>query len=306
MIYNNLPIAIANNQQELTPHGNTEFPFAVYSSTHKNLDVPWHWHEEYEFAVMEKGTIPISAGGETFLLQEGDGIFINSGVLHAQPNSQGSKNLKKAEFLFRGKFIYGTTDSIFWQKYIRPITVSHSLPCIHFTSEISWQKEIIQHLLCAADIYQAAVSGYEFRLRNLFSEIFLLMYDNQNELLPQNLNSSIQEMEHVKKMLQYIRKNYAENITLTELAFCANICEREALRAFQNVICQSPIQYLIHYRIGKACELLGTGNRNITEIGEICGFSSPSYFSKTFKKIVGCQPKEYQKMAISDMYIAVP
>ena len=295
---------IANNQQELKNHGNTEFPFAVYTSIHKNLDVPWHWHEEYEFALIKEGEIPFPTGSGNDILKKGEGIFINSGILHAQPTSLSSKDLKKIEFLFRGKFIYGSTDSIFWQKYIRPLTTSTSLSFIHFSPDIPWQKKIIDRLFCAEDLYRKAAVGYEFHLRHLFSEIFLLMYENQKELLPKKQNSSIQEMEHVKKMLQYIRKNYKESITLSELALCANICEREALRAFQNVICQSPIQYLIHYRIGKACEMLGTGNGNITEIGEHCGFSSPSYFSKTFKKIVGCQPKEYQKKIYSYGHIS--
>ena len=89
-------------------------------------------------------------------------------------------------------------------------------------------------------------------------------------------------------MIRYIQNNYTESISLKQLAQTANICEREVQRSFRNVIRQSPIQYLIHYRIEKACHMLDSGEQSIIDICNSCGFSSPSYFTKTFKSIMGC------------------
>lgn len=101
-------------------------------------------------------------------------------------------------------------------------------------------------------------------------------------------------MQHLKKMIRYIQNNYMESISLKQLSETANICEREVQRSFHNIIQQSPIQYLIHYRIEKACHMLDSGEESIIDISNSCGFSSPSYFTKTFKSIVGCTPREYR------------
>ena len=109
-----------------------------------------------------------------------------------------------------------------------------------------------------------------------------------------NRQDSSQEMQHLKKMIRYIQNNYMESISLKQLSETANICEREVQRSFHNIIQQSPIQYLIHYRIEKACHMLDSGEQSIIDISNSCGFSSPSYFTKTFKSIVGCTPREYR------------
>ena len=96
-------------------------------------------------------------------------------------------------------------------------------------------------------------------------------------------------------MLPFLQLHYSENISLQDIASSTSICERECLRSFRKVLKQSPIQYLIHYRIAQACRMLKEGSKGITQIGEACGFSSPSYFTKTFRRIMGCTPSEYAK-----------
>ena len=44
-----------------------------------------------------------------------------------------------------------------------------------------------------------------------------------------------------------------------------------------------------------AAQLLATTDRAVTEIALDCGFASPSYFTKQFRKMVGAAPMEYRK-----------
>ena len=48
-------------------------------------------------------------------------------------------------------------------------------------------------------------------------------------------------------------------------------------------------------RIFTAAQLLATTDRAVTEIALDCGFVSPSYFTKQFRKMVGAAPMEYRK-----------
>ena len=53
--------------------------------------------------------------------------------------------------------------------------------------------------------------------------------------------------------------------------------------------------YLLHYRIRQSIPLLVQGKDSITDISLQCGFSSPSYYTKLFRKFMGCTPREYTK-----------
>jgi AraC-like DNA-binding protein len=44
----------------------------------------------------------------------------------------------------------------------------------------------------------------------------------------------------------------------------------------------------------RACELLLTGNRSVSDVSHEIGFSSVSYFINTFKEHTGTTPKQYQ------------
>ena len=156
------------------------------------------------------------------------------------------------------------------------------------------EKEILELIADATTIAREKPFGYEYEIREKLSRLFLVLAKNRTELESDNRQDSSQEMQHLKKMIRYIQNNYMESISLKQLSETANICEREVQRSFHNIIQQSPIQYLIHYRIEKACHMLDSGEQSIIDISNSCGFSSPSYFTKTFKSIVGCTPREYR------------
>lgn len=69
--------------RELTVHGTAAFPIACYHDDLEAAPVPWHWHEELELLIASEGGVLAAAAGEKYTLAEGDGLFINAGVLHA-------------------------------------------------------------------------------------------------------------------------------------------------------------------------------------------------------------------------------
>jgi signal transduction histidine kinase/ligand-binding sensor domain-containing protein/DNA-binding response OmpR family regulator len=66
-------------------------------------------------------------------------------------------------------------------------------------------------------------------------------------------------------------------------------------RKIKGLMDMSPIDFLSSYRLRKAAEMLQEGLLSLTEISEKTGFSSYSYFSKSFKKHFGVTPKDYIK-----------
>lgn len=70
-------------------------------------------------------------------------------------------------------------------------------------------------------------------------------------------------------------------------------------RVFQEYLGMSLHKYILNITIEKAQQILLSGNANITETAERCGFSSIHVFSKTFKNMVGISPSEFLNQNVS-------
>jgi transcriptional regulator GlxA family with amidase domain len=107
-------------------------------------------------------------------------------------------------------------------------------------------------------------------------------------------------------MIAFIQEHFSEKLTLEEIATSAAISTRECLRCFKTSIRQSPMDYLIEYRIRTAKKLLETTDHSITDIALACGFNSNSYFTKLFHRICGKTPNIYRKELRSLEQSAIP
>lgn len=56
----------------------------------------------------------------------------------------------------------------------------------------------------------------------------------------------------------------------------------------------SPVEFLRHYRLKKAADMLLQHNMSVSEICYAVGFSSPAYFTKCFREYYKCTPSEYK------------
>ena len=55
--------------------------------------------------------------------------------------------------------------------------------------------------------------------------------------------------EQIKQMMNYIQENYAEKLTVSEIASAAFICERECYRIFRKCLQMTPTEYLTGFRM---------------------------------------------------------
>lgn len=71
--------------RETASHGSEEYPFSYYYEDIWDFDfhcIDWHWHPEVEFVYVQHGKADFLVGGNRYVLSSGDGIFINSQVIH--------------------------------------------------------------------------------------------------------------------------------------------------------------------------------------------------------------------------------
>lgn len=75
---------IDNNLKELTEHSTTTWPIALYHSKirdHMSGYIPLHWHDEFQFVFILEGEAEFHINEKILNIQQGDGVFINSGTL---------------------------------------------------------------------------------------------------------------------------------------------------------------------------------------------------------------------------------
>lgn len=94
---------------------------------------------------------------------------------------------------------------------------------------------------------------------------------------------------------RYIDANYKDSLTLDILAKEAHLNKYHMAHAFTKEYGISPISYLISRRIQESRQLLKTTDHSLSQICQLLGFSSPSYFSQSFRKAEGMSPMEYRK-----------
>lgn len=279
--------------KELHPHGSLEFPCAGYSSHHTEKPediIPWHWHEEMEIVQIEEGKMKLKTPASSFLLSEGQMAVINSNILHY---AEAAPECTLHSLVFSPALITGGNESAFAKKYILPL-----LSCRLFTGwqiESEFNQRVSNWFNCAFDALENDSRGFEFTVRENLSHICFCLYEKFESQL--NVQSTLLDPDNIRiqKMLNFLHKNFADNLSLRKIAGAADISERECLRCFKKMLQISPVQYLLKYRIMQGAEMLLMNHASsISEIASYCGFDSPSNFAKMFKRFYNCTPREYR------------
>ena len=103
------------------------------------------------------------------------------------------------------------------------------------------------------------------------------------------------EWHSVAHAIQHMNRYCDSNARLEDYAAMCCMSKYHFLRVFREVTGVTPMEYRGRIRIDHAKELLQNSYYSVSEIGEILGYSSLSYFSAAFKKAEGVSPIEYQK-----------
>lgn len=99
---------------------------------------------------------------------------------------------------------------------------------------------------------------------------------------------------HIKICIDFIKKNYASDISLDVLASECGINKYTLSRDFTSLIGNSPIQYLKERRIDVAKEYLRNSSLSIRDVGIAAGIPDTTHFIRMFKKCTGTTPLKYR------------
>ena len=267
-----------------------EYPYALHPLVSSaETRVPWHWHEEVEFSLVRRGALQVTVAGRRQVLEEGDGMFLNANVLHAMGPADPAVETVWDSHMLHPVLLGGHYKSVFDTKYLSPVLKNKRCDLLVFRPDSDDRRTLLRLLAEAAAVQDRPDS--EFRTRNIFSDIWLLLMREAEALdAPPPVSQ-----ERIQLMLAYIQQHFREKLTLEQIAAAAAVSERECLRCFHSCIQTTPFTYLTDYRIQVAEHLLRTTDRSVTEIALESGFSDGAYFSKLFRQARSLSPTQYRK-----------
>ncbi len=94
----------------------------------------------------------------------------------------------------------------------------------------------------------------------------------------------------------FIKMNYANSgLSLKMVSEFVELSESHFSTTFTREVGETFTDYLTRLRLEKAKELIADTNLKLYEISERVGYINAEHFSRIFKKVVGCSPKDYKK-----------
>jgi AraC-like DNA-binding protein len=266
-----------NNFEMYTPQIKPEDNLSVYESGYEKCEPhifhgPLGKHCYYIHFVM-KGKGIYETGGKRYEINPNEGFLIRPWeIVYYGPdaddpweyywvgfNGLDAKRLLKLSGLEQEYTFSYTKDNI----------LKNNLICLHHASKKVSSREY-------------AMIGYLYLVFSCLIDVFYSIKDKASQ-------------KRIMKVLAYIEQNYDKDINIENISKKFSISRSQLYKVFEEQLNISPIEYLINYRLNKACLLLQVTDMAVYEIGIAVGFRDIIHFSKIFKKKIGITPTEYRR-----------
>ncbi len=261
------------------------FPVRIEHNHTPSFEYPAHWHKAAEIAFAREKDMGIVINNHSYVLQEGDLVFIAGGDIHSYPVSNGGE---------RVFILFDLQDMMNSDALRQDYSLISKSIFIRRNSEL--HSTMMQHIEGILREAANITAGSRFVLLARIYDLTALISrstDRENELS----GSDRKDLLHkIGKVVDYIEQNYMEPITLKSAAENAGFSEHYLSRIFNRAIGSPFHLYLSKIRIKHAENKIILNDDSITEIAFSCGFNSIPTFNRLFREMKGCTPLEYRKM----------
>ncbi len=283
-------VVVDGSLRENIRYEDRSFPLEIFVDDYGRLvdhTLNCHWHRECEYNLVICGAVDFYLDGTQVSLEEGECLFINSGILHTARQRAGAEDARVLVVAFQAElFTKGYAGSAFLKYF------EGKVDGFQWDVRSEEGKRVADMLRELAGLDRTEY-GYELRCLSLLGGIWYHTAAYMARELSEGRTKS--HNGGVKKILSYIHEHFQERVTVEDLIGAANISRSETFRCFKQYAGISPMAYLNDYRLAKAADLLAGTEQNVTEICFACGFADTSYFIKLFREKYGVPPLRYRK-----------
>lgn len=238
-----------------------------------------HWHENLELLHIIEGECDVITNGTKIHAASGEIALVNSNMVHQ---------------------VEATTEYARYDCLIIDAATIKGLG-------VDIEHMIFERKICDGEterlfleVMRCEGEEGEYRLLDLKLAIFTLVADlvkNHTDGEYSSDKNSNPKTETVKRAIEYMKRHYAEPITVDGLAGMLGFTKYYFCHIFSEVTGSTVINHLNYIRCKNARKLILSGKYNITEAAEQSGFANMSYFAKIYKNVMGQLPSETKSEA---------
>ena len=116
------------------------------------------------------------------------------------------------------------------------------------------------------------------------------------DISPEKISFNVMDEMILNKAISIVEQNMDNaEFSTEEFAKAMNMSRSNLHLKLKALTGESALDFIRKIRFKEACRLLKDGRYSISEISDMVGFNTPSYFATCFKKYIGCLPTEYIK-----------
>jgi len=252
---------------------------AAHYSCRAPLFGPDHTHHDrFQIGHVIRGSGPARIDGQRVTVGVGDTVFVRPGQRHSSDDE--STNYELIEIKF-------TADSP---------AAALAVPEIPLLVRSHGDPELLTGLerLVEARMSEADPRGWLSRVR-LVEVLMLLSGKHLAGGRPTHPPTDLER--RIAQAAQFIARNYSGSVTVRALADLVGLSPSHFSACYRRIMKVSPAEAVIQRRLQHACELLAETSLPVSDVAELCGFSSSQYLARLFSRRHGMSPSRYRQVA---------
>ncbi|MDX2227478.1 MAG: helix-turn-helix domain-containing protein [Verrucomicrobiae bacterium] len=271
------------------------YPFSMGPAHLNHEDFEYHTHDFSEIAIVTSGTCRHLVEGVEHPIAPGNVYVFNGNTAHAFLET---RDLHIINLMYDPDFFFRT------ERDLKSLPGFHTLfrlePMSRARGEFrGWFRltppELVETRRMADRIleeYRGQKPGWKTLVRSRLMDMVIYLSRLYTEKSRRSPDSG--KLSRIGEALAFMETHHAQPLKLEEIAARAHLSVNQFLRVFRETHHCTPVEHLIRLRVARACELLSRGSPKITSIAFECGFSDSNYFSRQFRRVMQCSPREYR------------
>jgi AraC-like DNA-binding protein len=250
-----------------------KIPFIFHSDVmDKNTRDYTHWHENLEILCFYDGMGKVLCDSNGTDVKAGDIFVINSEKLHmVQSESE-------------VRYYCLIVDAEFCRQNGIPV------------GEVSYREKIEDPILLAifrrvVDAFEGSDPYKEAKVKHETLGLLLTLAEKYTVQVEQKVDD-VAHLDNVKEAIRFIKENFQKNIGVNDICQAAGLSRAYFSRIFKQITGFTVVNYVNMVRCQSAAKMLRSGKYKVKTVAEQCGFTNLSYFSLTYKKVMGRLPIE--------------
>lgn len=246
-----------------------------------------HSHDFASIVYILSGSCTYNIDSLPYQVRKGDVIVLNPGVSHEKKFAQGEEIVE---------FHSGFNNICIKNLPKDCLTAPGSCPVLTLSQ---YEQDLYK---CCREILSEQENkepGCELMIKSLFMKLIVLLLKgtHANEAAGESGGVTFESYERgniVNTIISFINDNYTKDISLDRISRNLYLSPVYISKVFKEEAGESPINYLIKYRLAKARDMLEEGSLPVKAVAKSVGYHDAYHFSKLFKKYYGYPPSKYK------------